>query len=346
MSSNDDRAAKEELVRKLSEHCEQNREHEHLIQKFRDESMKENARNAVKWYTEAFHLYQCLNRACRTENISNVYSYRYIIKLIGQQLEAEHKQFLKAFRSDQQYPILRLYRGECVDNDFIDQMKKIEGGLISFNGFWSTSRCDKTAQRFIEKRHKHGLHDVLFVIQVDMSIRPSCTFADISHLSRFKKEQEVLFSIGSIFKVNSINFDRAANQYNISLSLLQDDEQVVNKYIEETYAYEDNVSNQSILFGKFLYDMAEYELALSYFLRIHESLSSDDEIIQAAFYNNLGVCYNALGKRTEAQQSYQRALERYERLKNDRGLGTVYHNVSRAIGLLLFFLSMLILFFI
>jgi tetratricopeptide (TPR) repeat protein len=115
------------------------------------------------------------------------------------------------------------------------------------------------------------------------------------------------------------------------------------KYIEQTYARSVDSADQSVLFGKLLFDMGECESAIKYFLDALNRLSDNNNQMRATYLNNIGVCYNELGKKDEALKYYRNALKIYERTDNKRGLGACQHNVS---NLLRSFLENLLIFFI
>jgi tetratricopeptide (TPR) repeat protein len=168
----------------------------------------------------------------------------------------------------------------------------------------------------------------MFEIDINMTNEQSTAFADISHISRFPEEEEILISIGSIFRIESVNFDETKQLYRIHLSLSQYEQLTVNKYIEQTFAQEIDSADQSVLFGKLLFDMGEHQFAIEYLKNGIDSLSDDDNHYRATYLNNIGVCYNEIGKKDEALKHYKAASQIYKQTNNHQGLGACYHNVN------------------
>lgn len=64
------------------------------------------------------------------------------------------------------------------------------------NGFCSTSRNRDMAMKFAK--------NVLFDIEVDLKKNPGLTFADISSNSQFREEEEVLFDLVTVFRIEKV----------------------------------------------------------------------------------------------------------------------------------------------
>ncbi|CAF1189477.1 unnamed protein product [Adineta ricciae] len=107
---------------------------------------------------------------------------------------------------------------------FIDefkQLKKSTGGLLSFNNFLSTSTSRDISLRFARRSlNTEGLVSILFEIQVDPAIR-SIPYGSLREVSYCSTENEVLFSMHSVFRINDIEHmhDRI---WNIQLQLTKD----------------------------------------------------------------------------------------------------------------------------
>lgn len=61
--------------------------------------------------------------------------------------------------------------------------------------------------------------NVLFEIEVDSRNSRYGIFHSISHLSHFKDEEETLFAIGNIFRVEKIDWCEKDSLWNIKLTL-------------------------------------------------------------------------------------------------------------------------------
>jgi len=326
---NDDKQAKQEMISCCRKNYKEDKRALTTIDEFENQSLDENAKNAIWWYTQNSIIFRCINEALVYGNISTIYSYRYMIKLLCRQLKDLHRKYKQTNLND----TLRLYRGQRLKLSQILLIAKHKNDLISLNSFISTTLEEDIAKRFCFGRSIKDHEPVMFVIDIDMTTEQSIAFADISHISRYPDEEEILLSIGSIFRIESVDFDEIKQLYKIHLSLTQHEKLTVNKYIEQTFAKEVDSADQSVLFGKLLFDMGEYQFAIEYFKNRIYSLSDNNNHYRATYLNNIGVCYNEIGKKDEAVKHYKAASQFYKQTNNHHGLGACYHNVSNSFGL-------------
>ena len=323
----DDQQAKKEMLDICRVQCEGKSEMETTIKDFQNESPSDNKDNAIRWYTDNCFVHRCTNTVLRKENIGQVYSLRYIIKLICEQLRGLHHSFVaRCRRRDEEN--LSVYRGQYLPSDQIKLLKSIRRQLISLNGFVSTSRSKTKAKEFIRDCPQADFKPVLFKINLNTTNTNSVPFADVSQFSKYPDEKEVLLSIGSVFLVESVQWDELSQVYVIQLVLAQNDQINVIQYIQETYAKNADSADQSVLFGKLLFDMGAPEAAMKYFSDALHRPSNDLDSLRPIFLNNLGVCYNEMGQTDEALEYYEQAMVIYKDRKDKRGLGACKHNVS------------------
>ncbi|CAF1482657.1 unnamed protein product [Didymodactylos carnosus] len=84
-------------------------------------------------------------------------------------------------------------------------------GLISTNGFLSTSNDHTSASQFVlSASDTEGFKVVLFEITVEPSNLQNIAFADIEHFAG-SYEREVLFNIDSVFKTENVAYDTEFN---------------------------------------------------------------------------------------------------------------------------------------
>src|ERR1700735_1637337 len=90
---------------------------------------------------------------------------------------------------------------------FTDEFKKLKksiGGLLSFNNFLSTSTNRDVSVRFAQRSlDKDDLVAILFEIHIDPAIR-TVPFASLNGISYYPSENEILFSMHSIFRILDI----------------------------------------------------------------------------------------------------------------------------------------------
>lgn len=128
----------------------------------------------------------------RTEDIDVLYQFRFYIIDLSIRLE-EECEILKAECKEP----LKVYRGQKLGFDEIQQFQKSVGNLISTNGYLSTSRVYESALEFALKPAKRKeIVKVMFEYEVNFDLVKSVIAADVQKYSDFAKEAEVLFDIG------------------------------------------------------------------------------------------------------------------------------------------------------
>ncbi|CAF4614737.1 unnamed protein product, partial [Rotaria sp. Silwood2] len=294
----DDEQAKNDMLYQCRNYYRHNKDELENIEKFCSMYSPEKA---IYWYTTETFLYKLLNRAFRTENIELIYAFRYfIIDLCAQIEQRSHNRKT----SD----ILNLYRGQQIPNEEFDKFKKNIGTLISPNGFFSTSRNEKVALMYAG-RSLNQMTAVLFKIKVDPKLK-SIICGDIEDITAFKGEDEVLFSIGTTFYIDSIEFNSNLNIWIIQLTSTNDGFERVQEYLKVA---ENEMKDMSpmIYFGSLLlFELGQIDHAEKYFNVLLKTLPSDHPGI-ASLNTGLGHVYIKRG-------DYDRALEYYQIAYNIR----------------------------
>ncbi|CAF3757204.1 unnamed protein product [Rotaria sp. Silwood1] len=149
---------------------------------------------------------------------------------------------------------------------------------------------------------------VLFEIDADPRMVKIKPFADISALSKYADESEVLFMLGSIFRLQSIDCDHENDQiWIIRMTLCGDDEhdlKHVLMYMKQQIGSEE--TNLRTL-GKLLWKMGKFHLAGKYFDRLLKELPPNDPLI-SSLYEDLGELASQTGSYDMSIQWYQKSL--------------------------------------
>ncbi|CAF1166857.1 unnamed protein product [Adineta ricciae] len=263
-----------------------------------DEFQKDyQARDAVAWYTKECFIYRLLNKALRTENIDALYLFRFYIIDLCKQLEEE---------SQKNRGVMTLYRGQVMSTEELDRLKRNVGTLFSMNGFFSTTRTLNVAKNFLESSRRDGLQPVLFEITADSNIR-HVVFADIEQLSNIDGEDEVLFSIGSVFKIESVEADETLNCSVVKMVTSDEGTISVHEYIETLKKEYEGLTNV-ILFGRLLTQMGEYNKAEDYFNFLLQNTRTDS-LEEADIRDEIGHIFNNRSQTVLAMEHYKRSLE-------------------------------------
>jgi tetratricopeptide (TPR) repeat protein len=271
------------------------------------------------WYTRESFFYKILNAALRSQNIHIIFLFRECISDIHHQLEKY-----------QSKNILQVYRSQLMSRDEVDNLKKYIGQFISVNSFFSTSKKRTTALFFLgDTTSSIDLERVLFEITADPKVVNTKPFADISKHSEFADELEVLFMLGSIFRLESIN--RNDNQiWIIRMTLCSDDEhdlkQVLMYMKQQIGSGETNLR----ILGKILSEMGKFDLAETYYNRLLKELSPND-LLLGNLYEDLGKLASQRGDYDMSVQWHQKslAIKNTNQLRDNLNVGERNNSISK-----------------
>jgi tetratricopeptide (TPR) repeat protein len=248
---------------------------------------------ALWWYTRELFLYKMLNKALRIQNIDLLFLFRFVIGDIYRQL----KQY------QYQSPI-RVYRGQVMSNDELNDLRQSINEYISINSFFSTSTNPKQALGFLNSSSiTDDLHRVLFVIDADPCVVTTKPFANVSSESYFGNESEVLFMIGCTFRLIDVGRDDDDQIWMIRMKLCGDDEHELKNlfnHMKKQYGCgEDEVDLRS--FGNVLQKMGKFDLAEKMYHRFLKELPPNDP--------SLSNLYWSLGNVTSDKGNYDMSLQ-------------------------------------
>lgn len=177
-----------------------------------------DADDAIVWYSKQSFVYRLVNKALRTEDIDVLYRFRVYITDLRTRLAEEHQILREQQSRSIRSSLIRLYRGIKMTREEILQMRDNIGGLISMNGFCSTSRDIEQAIQFAKKGSKQQ-HVVGVLLEIDGDLSSEqMIFADISQFSVFPNEKEVLFDLGTVFRIVHVEFDKARDLWIMQLT--------------------------------------------------------------------------------------------------------------------------------
>ncbi|CAF1307006.1 unnamed protein product, partial [Didymodactylos carnosus] len=261
---------------------------------------------AVTWYTRQSFLYRTLNHALRELNVEDLYKLRFFIKDL-------HHQLLELYLEESKNSLNKidfLYRGTGMYNKDFHDLQKNCGGLLSFNNFLSTSTEEDVALVFAkDSLEKKDMTAVLFEIEIDPSI-PTCPFADISKVSEFADESEVLFSMGAVFRIVTISLTDGV--YKVKMKLTGDEDKQLKTLTEYIKKYSIGDGKYGLIsLGKLMYQMGDYDKAEDFFRLLLEdkSLVNNDVRRLSVIYNDLGAIYQEKGDYENSSVYHRKCLE-------------------------------------
>ena len=244
---------------------------------------------AIWWYTRAPCLYRILNKALRIQDIELLFLFRFFIRDIQVQLH-QH----------QYHASSHVYRGQLISNEELQILKESKEQFISINSFLSTSASREVALAFVTGfTSSTDIQPVLFEIQIDSQVTNSKPFANITSLSCFPIEEEVLFMPGSIYRIVYVVYEETLWIIRMNLSSNHNYElKSVFEYMRNQYG---NGERDLLSLGAVLYDMGKFVEAEKYYHRLLNDQFCDKQVIRS--------CYHAFGSIALEKGDYESSLE-------------------------------------
>ncbi|CAF1288823.1 unnamed protein product [Adineta steineri] len=306
---------------------------------------KYDAQSAIWWYTYPSFLYSMLNSALRFMEGDTIINMVFFIHDLHLQIQQLHQQQVNSYY-DKPFTV---YRGQGLSKTNFEKLQKAKGGLMSFNNFLSTSTEQDVALGLADSASDNvNTVGILFIMSVDPCIK-SASFASIKKLSYFRDEDEILFSMHTVFRVGAVNQIKNNSQlYQVELQLTSDDDQqlrlltdrireeagdgtgwerlgslllkigqfnkaeeLYNVLLEQT-PDEDEKQHYYNRLGYVKDGQCDYEKAIWYYEQGHEieqKTLPSNHPDLAISYSNIGGVYDSMGEYSKALSYYEKALE-------------------------------------
>ena len=288
--------AKQQMLDMCRHYYRGNQSQLKMINEFeRDYQSKE----AVRWYTKQSFIYKLVNKALKSEDIDQLYTFRFFIGDLSESLFNEHKIMILSKEQT-----LTVYRGGKLCDNELDKIKENIGKLISMNGYLSTSRLRSLALDFAKKFTKRtNVAPVLFQIRIQQ-INNDIVFADAAKFSEYPQEQEVLFDLSAVFRIDSIQEEEEVKVIRMTAS--NEGQSIMKNYIKTIRSVAKDMS-VGIMFGRLMCDMGQYDKSLKYFEKLMANPNDEDV---AWIEHNIGRALDFKGEWKTARQYYDRAYQR------------------------------------
>ena len=233
--------------------------------------------------------YRILNKALRIQDIELLFLFRFFIRDIQLQLE-KHRSHLPD----------HVNRGQLIAKDELEVLKKSKNQFISINSFLSTSVDRQVAYVFVSGfTSSTDIQAVLFEISIVSQLANKKPFANITSLSCFPSEEEVLFMPGSIYRIIDVVYE--GTLWIIRMALCSDNDYELKPMFEHMRNQYGQGERDLLSFGAFLYDMGKFAEAEKYYHRILNNEIGDNQIVSS--------CYHALGSISLEKGDYESSLE-------------------------------------
>ncbi|UJR07199.1 hypothetical protein I4U23_011487 [Adineta vaga] len=260
---------------------------------------------AVWWYTRPTFMSKMLNSALLTQDINVLYKMRFFVKDLHLELVKLHSQFIQTLKSTS----ITVYRGISLQEDGFRQIEQNCGGLISFNTFLSTTIERKVALSFAtQKMGSQGIRSVLFEMTIDVN-KCQSPFADIQQYSEVPGEKEILFSMGTIFRIQQV--DRLPSGIWKVQLLLNGDEDLRLNQLTEYMRAELQGPNPLFTLGGLMKTLCQYDKAEHFYQMLMTKITtfSNNPKDQAQLYSDLGTIYMDKRLYSKAAEYFQQSIE-------------------------------------
>ena len=263
-----------------------------------------DATEAIRWYTKDTFVYRLFNKAFRTQNMDIIIKYRFYLVDLFTQLATLHS---SQFQNNETFVV---YRGQHMHIEELEKFRQSQGHLVSINTFFSTSKIYMVAAGFCidDPQLQSDFRSVIFEIEVDSSAhrRP---FAQISHDSAMEDEEEILFSMCSVFRIESVEPD---DIWYIKLKLTDEMSDELTNLLTFYQAEHIGENPSIVLFGLFLSNKGALDEAENFYYRLLEELPEDHGDF-GVIYLNLGEVLRHQGYLQLAELHFRHALSIFEK---------------------------------
>ncbi|CAF2971551.1 unnamed protein product [Rotaria sp. Silwood2] len=314
----------QKAVQDLVTYCQQVYQGNHNQMKIIKEFQRTyQASNAIWWYTRQCFTYKMLNGALRTLNGDIMIRMGFFLCDLHRQIETMYKNQISHYSEK----IFTVFRGQGLSKTDFEKIANNKGGLISFNNFLSTSTKRDVSLNFVkEALRTPDMIGTLFQITVDTNIS-TAPFANIKEVSHFKGEEEILFSMHTVFRIGEIRKNIKNNSiYEVDIKLtsgndpqLRDLSDFIRKNVSGTGWHR---------MGQLLLEISQLDKAEELYLTLLEQTSDDSG--RAHIYHQLGWLKNCQGQYDEAVTFCKKSLniKRKTLPEDDSSLASTYSNIG------------------
>jgi tetratricopeptide (TPR) repeat protein len=280
--------------------------------------------SSIWWYTRVCFTYEMLNRALRTLEGDIIINMGFFIHDLHRQIEALHQRQVISYKGQ---PFI-VYRGQGLSIADFEKLQKTKGGLISFNNFLSTSELPEVPLLFAQSTlRKNDTVGILFKMTIDPLVS-STSFAAIREVSYFNTEEEILFSMHTVFRIGEITkMDKNNLLYEVELKLTADDDEQLRTLTESIREETAGATGWKRL-GQLLLELRQVDKAEELYKVLLEQTSEAGE--KAFYYHHLGYVKNRQGDYEKAIGYYEQGLAIRQKTlpPNHHLFATSYNNIG------------------
>jgi tetratricopeptide (TPR) repeat protein len=281
----------------------------------------------IWWYTYEGFLYTMLNRALRTTDVDIIIKMGFFISDLHRHIAQLHKVQFGSHLTSETFPV---YRGQGLSSVAFYQLLNTIGGLLSFNNFLSTSKDRAVSRAFAESnQYNSDSVGILFVMTIDPS-KSTTPFASIKGVSYFQTEDEVLFSMHTVFRIGKIqSMGENPRLFQVDLTLTDEDDKdlkvLTDRIREETYLDAEGWFR----LGEVLRKMGRFDKSQQVYAALFDQTT--DESAKAPIYYQIASVKYEQGEYEEAIKFYGKTIEIYKKTlpPNHLRFANTYNNIGR-----------------
>jgi tetratricopeptide (TPR) repeat protein len=283
-------------------------------------------RQPIWWYTYDCFIYSMLNRALRLMEVDLIIKMGFFVRDLHNHIAMLHsKQYGGHHGSDS----FTVYRGQGLSQTDFDELMKTKGGLMSFNNFLSTSLDRAVSLAFAESNQcASDLIGVLFEITISPSIS-TYPFANIRNDSYYHEEEEILFSMHSVFRIRQIKqIDTNGRLWQVDLTLTSENDPQLNA-LTKCLQEDTEESTGWLRLGKLMIKMGHFDKAEELYETLLKQTTNEGEN-KAHLFHHVGLIKEGQGKYAEATEFCEKSLEIYQKTlpANHLDLAILHNNIG------------------
>ena len=189
------------------------RQNTYILEKIDDFAKNYHPDQAINYYSQNYFLYRIINTALRTCNIDIIRKFQPYISDLYKQLNKCYQDSMRTHLKKNSWESIQVvYRGQYMKETELEQLSdrcRSRNSYVFLNTFGSTSLDPQTAWGFTVSNHPgwiHCLFEIIIMYDYDKTkiLHSSQRFDNIASFSVNPGEQEVLFNVGSLFRVKYI----------------------------------------------------------------------------------------------------------------------------------------------
>ncbi|CAF0924739.1 unnamed protein product [Adineta steineri] len=281
---------------------------------------------AIRWYTRKCFIWPMLNQALRVMDADIIIKMGFFLRDVHTQIQQLYEQQISSYDGKS----FVVYRGQGFMKSDFEKLQQTKGGLMSFNNFLSTSKNKEVSLGFARRASSNlNMVRIVFIMSINPCVK-SAPFASIKEESYYKGEEEILFSMHTVFRVVAIKqMDNQNQLYEVQLQLTSDDDQEL-RLLTDQIREEDSGGTGWQRLGDLLLTIGQFNEAEELCNLLLEQTSNESE--KAIYYHQLGYVKNEQGDYEKALWYHELGLEIQQKTlpSNHSYVAISYNNIGFA----------------